>query len=123
MNEIYESAVRQYSKVLPEDRVDSRFHVNGVTFHHLKFMTGFPDRHGAATLLGLPVVLDDDVPAGVVTIVTENQITRAARQLAREGRTLNVISPEAFLPKPLPSPIPAPTLRALLRHWWKKVTR
>jgi hypothetical protein len=124
MIDIYESAVRQYGEVRPEDRRDSEFHMSGETMDDLlrqiKLVTGGSPGQ-PVTLLGLPVQMDDSMPFGVVKLITENEQERAIRRLTRDGIGVHVVRFDWPTPE-LPSP-PAPTLRALLRHWWKKVSR
>jgi hypothetical protein len=125
MIDIYESAVRQYAEVLPQDRRDSEFHMSGETMDDLlrqMKLVGGTSPGQPVTLLGLPVQVNDFMPPGVVKLVTENEQERAIRRIVGDGVSVHVVRFDWPTPE-LPLPVPAPTLRALLRHWWKKVSR
>jgi hypothetical protein len=71
------------------------------------------------TAFGIPIEIDDNMPLGAVSLSTESDLDRWIKRQREAGRTVNITKltfPESILP-----PAPDPTLRALLRHWTRKV--
>ena len=124
MNDVIRKAFEDYAKIPPSDLQDTEVHMSTDTAYgiadnlpHL----GFPDH---AQLLGLPVRIDDNLPNGVVRFVTETELDRVIRRAGREGNAarINVMRPIPFPEVFLPAP-PKPILKALLKHWLRKVKR
>lgn len=118
-----EEVFRQYAAVMPEDRKDLEFFMSTETWREMSPAVG-PDEPGwlplAGThLLGAPVRIDDNMPFGTIETRTETQLDRAVRRANAAGHALNVMKTEAWIPPPMP----APTLKALVRHWMRKLKR
>jgi hypothetical protein len=121
MDDIIRQTFDAYAKIQPRDLRDTEVHMSTETKDAL--ISSLPtSTHRGFQLLGLPTRIDDNLPLGVVNFVTETEMDRVIRRAAREGRTVNVMMPFDFLP-PEPLPAPKPTLKALLKHWWKKCSR
>jgi hypothetical protein len=124
MDDLMRSAFEQYSKVLPQDLRDTEVFMSTDTIEELKrtLLPGKPPAEwsGVNQMFGLPVRADDALPYRVVELRTENAQERAIRRAAKDGITVNVMEPGPLWFPPAP---PAPTVRALVKHWWKKVRR
>jgi hypothetical protein len=71
------------------------------------------------TAFGIQILIDDNLPNGVVQCIAETEMDRVIRRATEAGQMIHVVQPV------YPQPVPAstPTLKALLRHWLKKVKR
>jgi hypothetical protein len=113
-------AYREFAQIHPRDRVDARFYVNEVTRALLGQEHNF-EPHDLTQLLGIPLEIDENLPDGVVLCLAETELDRVIRRATEQGRYISIVKPVPALPRVLPAP--PPTIKALLRHWWKKVTR
>jgi hypothetical protein len=124
MDDVMRNALEQYSKVLPQDLRDTEVFMSTDTRVELErtLLAGKSPAEQASVnqMFGLPVRTDDALPYRVVELRTENAQERAIRRAARDGITVNVLKPGPSWFPPAP---PVPTLRALVKHWWKKVRR
>lgn len=95
--------------------------MNAETFEEFERIAGIPPegRGRMARLFDIPVRIDDNLPAGMVSLLAETQLDRAVRRANERGHALNVMPPLAF-PVPVEVPATDPTLKALLKHWWRK---
>lgn len=123
VNEIMRSAIEQRALVDPRDLRDSEFYMSQATIDEVARQVGaeYPSPHHLTSLLGVSLRAGDNMPDGMVRLVTETELDRTIRRAADLGRTVQVVKPVAPLPEVVP--VPDPTLRALLKHWWKKVTK
>ena len=126
--QIMREVVRQYGKVNPRDHRDTEVHLSEYT---LDMLAGYArsltvrDHDDPLpriiappkTIFSMPVRTDDTLPFGEIRFVTENGQERAMRRILAEGKSINVMK---MLPPALPS-LPDPTLRALIRHWRRKL--
>lgn len=122
MSEI-EQALEQLAKLNPRDQRDAEFYMSEETRLKLAEMCGVPDLAAPLSdrLFGIPVRIDDSLPPATVEMRAETELDRALRRAAREGRTVNIMKP--LFPETYPDPVPVPTLRALLKHWLRKIKR
>lgn len=121
IEDFYETVVREYGKIDPRDRQDTEAHLSAATAQAVAALVSLDAKIDAegATLFGLRTRRDDSIPFGRVRFVTENAEDRAIRRAAKDGLAVNVMKLEAL--PPLMMPAPEPTLRALLRHWLRRL--
>lgn len=109
------SVIGQYASILPEDLRDTEVFMSQDTkddlVRRLPEMDPVVQTGDIRTMFGLQVRIDENLPAGVVELRTENSFDRAIRRARSEV-------PPIYFP-----PAPPPTLRVLLAHWWKKFRR
>lgn len=123
MDDLMRNLYEHFSHVDPRDRRDTEIHVSAATAERIAVenIDGINWKDSmlddGATLLGLPVRRDDSIPFGQFRFITENAQERAMRRIVERGGTVNVMQPVAW---PEPVSEPAPTLRALLRHWFRR---
>ena len=124
MSDLMRDVLRQYAAILPEDRRDLEWFMSADTRDMFATMDWQSGGFGTTptTLLGAPVRIDENIPSGVVHARTETELDRAVRRAARDGHALNVMQPVGF-PMPILGPAPDPTLKALLRHWLKRLRK
>lgn len=115
---LYEQAIKQYNRLNPRDRRDAEFFMNAETFEEFERIAP-KERGRTARLFDIPVHIDDNLPDGMVSLLAETQLDRAVRRANERGHALNVMPPPAF-PVPVEVPATDPTLKALLKHWWRK---
>lgn len=116
--DLYRQAMQQYAELAARDRRDAEFFVNSATLAKMQHSDDLLP--GYTFLFGIRVRTDDNLPDGVIQLLAETELDRAVRRASERGHTLNVVSPlsEPFLYPPTPNP----TLKTLLKHWWKKCT-
>jgi hypothetical protein len=73
-------------------------------------------------LLGIPVVVDENLPPRTVLVDVENAYDRALRRAAERGLPVIVQKMPPLDLSTMPAPLP-PTFKALLRKWWRKLVR
>lgn len=127
--QIMREVVRQYGKINPRDHRDTEVHLSEYT---LDMLAGYArsltvrDHDDPLpriiappkTIFSMPVRTDDTLPFGEIQFVTENGQERAMRRILAEGKSsINIVK----MSVPLPPPAPDPTLRALIRHWRRKL--
>lgn len=123
-DDIFERVLEAYRRIPPQDLVDTRFFMSRLTFDTLCLNHGVADitsNHMPVTMVfGLPLYLDDELAIGEVKVVTENEMDRAIRRIAAEGRMINIVKPIYDFPSPI-QPAIKPTLKSLINHWIRKV--
>lgn len=116
------SAIEQYGKFDRRFLPGACYYLSDETAAYLRrrcatYIDG-PVRPSA--IMGIPVIIDDSLPCGVIELrKRETQLEKMIREARASGVTINVTSPVFEAPELFPMP-PKPTLRALLRHWAKK---
>jgi hypothetical protein len=111
-----------YATIAPQDRRDAVWILSRKTAEDLatEFNANFdPEtllRAEGATMLGIRVEFDDAMERGAIALETESALERSIRRIEHRGNVVHVY-------RPMISPPVVPTLKALLRHWRKKMTR
>lgn len=118
-----------YAKVNPRDFRDTEVHISKVTADAL---WGWIDaQRGSSredrpfesyTLLGLKCRIDDSLSFGVFKFITENEHERAMRRITQDGGIVNVVKMGGGFRLPVMIQKPKPTLRALLRYWFRRLS-
>lgn len=117
------SAIEQYGKFDHHSLRDACYYMSRDTTDLLRrrYATYIDGPVRPSTIMGVPVLIDDNLPYGVIELrKRETQLEKMIREARASGVTINVMKPILEAPE-LFTPIPKPTLRALLRHWARKV--
>lgn len=119
-NGFFNEALAQYARVEPRDLRDAEFFVNNTTFEAMKRYASFPPedhpyQRNMSRMFGIPVRVDANLPDGVIKLCVETELDRAVRRAHERGQVINIMAPVRW-----PTPVPDPTLKALLKHWWKQ---
>lgn len=117
-----------WSQLNPRDRQDARWYVSEPTLYRWSTARGWHPEDGPPMefnpignrLFGIPVEVDDSLPEGEFRLIAETQRERELRRLAKEGVPIMVMPPMVW---PEYGPPPTPTLKALVRHWIRKLKR
>jgi hypothetical protein len=120
---LFQLAAAGLADIDPRDRQDTEVHMSTETARRLVLSTQGVDPPVAldgCTLFGMTVRQDDELPFGEFRWVTENAHDRAIRRARRDGMIVNIHVTEPLWARM--EPIPAPTLRALLRHWFPRLS-
>src|ERR1700761_1737991 len=122
-NSVLASAARQRAPFRlknrdPRDEKWAEFHMHPDTRRALSTLYGVPGP-GPAHLFDYPVRADKSMPVGEVKLVCETDFEAGVRHLTDAGHTINVMKPQPVMWVPPPVPAPPPTLRVLIKHWWK----
>lgn len=123
--------MEDYARLLPQDRIDTQCYMNRNTIDDLKRRfpmrdprddPGYPPLAAIrpATMLGMRIEMDENLPDGIIELRTETELDRAIRRANLAGRSFNIMKFEPFDALVYPTQ-PEPTLRALLRSYWSKI--
>lgn len=119
MNDVERRIIELYASIPPHRLYDAKLYMSSETFKMIKvsirsFAPTIPH-----TAFGIPIEIDDNLPLGIVNLSVETGFDRWVKRQRESGNTINAIHPIYQPPEVVP--IPEPTLRALLRHWTRKV--
>ncbi len=117
MSDVERQILNLYASIPPYRLQDAKFYMSAETRDLLapKLTKGVP-----VTAYGVPFEIDENMPIGIVNMSVETGVDRWVKRQREAGRTVNIVKPADFSPTVLPVSDP-PTLRALLRHWTRKV--
>lgn len=127
-----------YSKVDPRDRRDSTWFMSEVTLREIveherakqatrdtgyglvRQLTEIPPFNPIGNMLfGRPIEVDDSMPYGEFRLGVENDQDRAIRRMEAAGRPVIIHKMASIDWSSMRAP--KPTLKALLRHWWRQL--
>jgi hypothetical protein len=118
-------ALAKLAAIPPRDRRDAEFYMSQGTYDFLctSFIPGYdPESFAQMRMLGQPIQIDDSLPFGIIECIAELLVDRAIRRATEAGRHLVINRPVFSMPSTYVT-VPTPTLRALLRHWWRKLVK
>ncbi len=115
MNDLEIQMIELYGKVDPRNRPYATFRMSTETLRILD-RTGRPAVFPARTF-GIPIKTDDSLPLDTIMLDVDTPFDRSLRRAREAGNNITAVK----IQYPEPMPVPVPTLRALLRHWRKKV--
>jgi hypothetical protein len=119
MNDVERRIIELYASIPPHRLYDAKLYMSSETFKMIKvsirsFAPTIPH-----TAFGIPIEIDDNLPLGIVNLSVETGVDRWVKRQCEAGRTVNIT--KLTFPEPILPPAPDLTLRALLRHWTRKV--
>lgn len=124
MTALNEAAIKAYGSINPRNLPDAVFYMSRATLDRMlreNNLDPSKTRLTGTTMFGRPVHVDDSLPDGTISCIAETELDRVIRRALEEGRIINIMRPVYQWPANKPTPVP--TLKALLRHWLKKVKR
>lgn len=119
MNTYYERMALLYRGLDVRDRIDAVWFMREDVLKELeKMVEAAPNPHGIKSCFGIRLEVDKNLPPGTIYLNVENQQERAMRRLLADGKHVPVVKINID-PSPMPM-VPKPTLKALLRHWFRR---
>ncbi len=119
MNDVERRMLEMFVKLSPRDVYNATFYMSTETFKMIKVSVKSLAPAIPNTAFGISIEIDENMPLGIVDLFVESDLDRWVKRQREAGNTINIATPIYSPPEVVPAPVL--TLRALLRHWTRKV--